>query len=214
MFVALVGLVLLMASTIWVLDRWRLRRGIRYRRNARSPVLTVEVPSNAPSDTCSSNRRKPDWVRAEVLRLKAALGAVGVRSVANTCNRLHGTRATVGRTFVAELIKAHRYELACMSRELRRRPPTHYWVNAVWAMDFTFQTDVEGETHVVLGLIDHGSRVLLRLRRLTDRGAWTVLGHLCLAIGKFGKPRAVRTDNEPVFRSRLLRVAMKPSASE
>ena len=209
MIVALVGLALLVAGVIGVLLRWRFRRCTRYRCRTRSPVARVDVPSSTEGDSCSPNRRKPDWVRAEVLRLKAVLGTVGVRSVANTFNRLHGARATVGRTFVAGLIKTHRYEIACLTRELRRRPPKHYRVNAVWAMDFTFQSDVEGKAHVVLGLIDHGSRVLLRLRRLTNRGAWTVLGHLCLAIGEFGKPRAVRSDNEPVFRSRVLRVAMR-----
>ena len=36
----------------------------------------------------------------------------------------------------------------------------------------------------------------------------TVLGHLCLAIGAFGKPKALRTDNEPVFHSRVLQVTL------
>ena len=175
MFVALLA-VLLMAGAMRLLRRQRWRRNVRYRRNARLPASVVEVPSNAVGETCSPHRRKPDWVRTEVLRLKATLGAVGVRAVANTFNRLHGTRATVGRTFVAELIKAHRYELACMTQALRRRPPKRYPVNAVWAMDFTFQTDAQGNTHAVLGLIDHGSRVLLQLRRLTNRGAWNYWG--------------------------------------
>lgn len=79
----------------------------------------------------------------------------------------------------------------------------------MWALDFTFQTDTHGNTHAAVGLIDHGSRLLLGLRRIGHRSAWTVLGHLCLAIGQYGKPRAVRLDNEAVFKSALLRRAVK-----
>lgn len=72
-------------------------------------------------------------------------------------------------------------------------------------MDLTFQTDDSGNVHPMLGLLDHGSRLLLRLSRVTNRGAWTLLGHLCLAIGRHGKPRAVRSDNEAVFKSFVFR---------
>jgi transposase InsO family protein len=40
------------------------------------------------------------------------------------------------------------------------------------------------------------------------QGSWTLLGHLFLAIGKYGKPRALRTDNEACFVSRTFRVAL------
>jgi putative transposase len=189
--------------------RGRHRKRFHGRPRAHVVALPVVAPLEVPVDEPSRGRRKPDWVRAEVLRLKALMGAVGVRKVAEMFNGLYGHRATVGRTFVTELLKAHRYQLACIARDLRSRPPKRYRVNSVWAMDFTFQADATGNVHSAIGLVDHGSRLLLRLKRLTNRSAWTVLGHLCLAIGKYGKPRAVRSDNEPVFRSKLLRFALK-----
>ena len=35
-----------------------------------------------------------------------------------------------------------------------------------------------------------------------------LLGHLFLAFGRYGQPRAIRTDNESVFTSRLFRLAL------
>ncbi len=168
-------------------------------------VLTFVVPVDEPS----RGRRKPEWVRAEVLRQKALQSDASLRDIANAFNRLYGENATVGKTFVGDLLQAHRYEVARMTREICSRPPKRYRINALWAMDFTFQADASGATHTVIGLVDHGSRLLLCLKRLGNRGAWTVLGHLCIAIGKYGKPRALRSDNEPVFRSKLLRLALK-----
>jgi hypothetical protein len=82
-------------------------------------------------------------------------------------------------------------------------------LRALWALDCTFHSDNQGHTHAMLGVIDHGSRLLLGLKRITQRNAWTMLGHLCLAIGQHGKPQAIRTDNEAVFKSRLLRIVLK-----
>lgn len=198
-------LALLLAAAVLFLS-WRQGRIVRHRRKAPSPEPATADPT--PTEAPTRGRRKPDWVRAEVLRLKAITDA-SVRNVANNFNRLYGERMTVGRTFVAELFRAHRYEIACLTRDIRSRPPTPCRVNAVWALDFTFQTDVHGKTHAALGLIDHGSRLLLGLKRVTHRNAWTVLGHLCLSIGRYGRPRAVRMDNEAVFKSKLLRRALK-----
>lgn len=204
-FAALVALLTASAAVILLLERPRLRRIVRHRRKASFPApAATAMPAKAPSP----GQRKPDWARAEVLRLKATTDA-SVRHVASTFNRLYGNRMTVGRTFVAELVKAHQYQIACLARDIRNAPPKRYRINAVWALDFTFYTDVNGKTHAMLGLIDHGSRLLLGLQRIGNRGAWTVLGHLCLAIGKHGRPRALRMDNEAVFRSRLLQRALK-----
>jgi hypothetical protein len=46
---------------------------------------------------------------------------------------------------------------------------------------------------MILGVLDHGRRLCLGLRRLANKSAWRLLGHLCLAIGRHGRPRAVRT---------------------
>lgn len=59
--------------------------------------------------------------------------------------------------------------------------------------------------HMILGLLDHGSRGLLTLAALPDKTSWTLLGHLFLAVGKYGRPRSLRTDNEACFTGRVFR---------
>ena len=60
-----------------------------------------------------------------------------------------------------------------------------------------------------LGIVDHGSRALLCLRTLTIRNSWTLLGYLCLAIGRYGKPRKLRTDNEIIFNSFVFKTFLR-----
>jgi putative transposase len=58
-------------------------------------------------------------------------------------------------------------------------------------------------------LIDHGSRAALCLQTLVVRNSWTILGYLCLSIGRYGKPRSIRTDNEAIFNSFVFRTFLK-----
>ncbi len=115
----------------------------------------------------------------------------------------------VGKTWVYEFVKPHRHEIECARRNLRRRKPTLVPVNQVWGLDMTGISDAANEQHCILGIIDHGSRVTVRLQALLNKRSWTLLAYLCLAIGEFGKPRTVRTDNERVFTSFVFRTALK-----
>jgi putative transposase len=145
-----------------------------------------------------------------VLRLKVLMGKhAGCCKVAQTFNRLHGSVVTVGKTFVSEVIKAHQYALVGLNRDMRAQKPVPVAVNAVWGMDMTFVTDEAGVTHACIGLLDHGSRVCTRLAVLLNKKSWTLLGHLCLAIGKYGKPKALRTDNEACMNSFVFRAFLK-----
>jgi transposase InsO family protein len=157
---------------------------------------------------------KPDWVRKEIVRLKALMPDAGCRSIALVFNRryaAHGhihQRMTVGKTFVADVIKRHQYEITVLRRSIKHHVPPSMANNTVWAIDMTGKTDTTGQTHMILGLIDHGSRALLTLAALPNKTSWMLLGHLCLAIAKYGKPRALRSDNEAAFTSRLMRAAL------
>lgn len=93
--------------------------------------------------------------------------------------------------------------MACKRRELRRRKPYSQDRNTVWALDLTGKQDIHGQQHDILGLIDHGTRRLLDLKSVPNKSAWTLLGHLFLAIGRYGKPQALRTDNERAFTGRV-----------
>lgn len=156
------------------------------------------------------SQAKPPWVAKEVIRLKALMPGASCRTLADIFNRRYaGSRKmTVGRTFVAYTVLRYRYEIEVLRRSLKHRVPPALPRNLVWGLDLTGKTDSQGKLHMVFGLLDHGSRGLLTLAALPDKGSWTLLGHLFLAIGKYGKPRAVRTDNEACFTSRVFRFVL------
>lgn len=157
------------------------------------------------------SRRKPEWVRREVVRLKALMRSAGTcRAIAALFNRrfAEARRITVGRTFVSEVIRTHRYEIEIERRKLKNRKPRFVPRNLVWAADLTGKADTGQRLHSVMGLIDHGTRGLIQLIALADKSSWTLLGQLFLAIGRFGKPGALRTDNERVFTSSVFRLAL------
>ncbi len=158
-----------------------------------------------------ATRRKPDWVIQEVLRLKALMWTKGCRKIADTFNNLHGAdpACTVGKTFVSECLKANQYALSCLRKEMRNRRPRPVPINAVWAMDLTFYTDASGKRQMALGILDHGSRLVTCLHTLVNKRSWTLLGYLCLAIGKYGKPSRIRTDNEIIFTSWVFTTFLK-----
>jgi putative transposase len=153
---------------------------------------------------------KPAWVRHEVLRL-AALSGAGCRSIANIFNRLHAVRRcmTVSKSYVGYTLRKHRYEIEVLRRQIKHRPPRPVAKNHTWAIDMTGKGDTVGAVHTMLGIEDHGSRALLSLQLLTQRNAWTLLGHVFLAIGQCGKPRVLRSDNDAVFKSRVFRLVMR-----
>ncbi|MCA0327754.1 MAG: integrase core domain-containing protein [Proteobacteria bacterium] len=197
-FVAILVFVSLLRLLVF---RWASRReSSHYSCRAVVPLAPADHPHH---------RKKADWILREVLRLKALMGRhAGCRKVATTFNRLRAP-ASVGKTFVAEAIKNHQYLLRSIAREIRNRKPLPAPINSTWAMDMTFVTDTEGATHACVGIIDHGSRVCTRLAVLLNKRSWTLLGHLCLAIGQNDKPKALRTDNEATMNSFVFRTFLK-----
>ena len=201
-FVCLLGLWWL------VLNWWRSLRcafggSRRFTRRA-----TTDVAEAAPTHAA---RRKPDWVIHEVLRLKALMWNKGCRKIADHFNDQHAalTGCTVGKTFVSNCLKANQYALSCLRKEMRKQLPRPVSINAVWAMDLTFYTDASGRQQMVLGILDHGSRLVTCLQTLVNKRSWTLLGYLCLAIGRHGKPSRIRTENEIIFTSWVFTTFLK-----
>lgn len=155
------------------------------------------------SDFAPKNTRKPDWIRNELIRLAALMSQQSRRAVGRTFNRLYAQKygVSVGSSFTCEFLKSHAVQVLRLRRELKARPPRIVPICHTWAMDLTFFTDEAKVTRASLGILDHGSRALLCLRTLAKRNSWTLLGYLCIAIGRYGKPRKLRTDNEAVFNS-------------
>jgi putative transposase len=174
----------------------------------RRKMVNAIVAEEAKPQHCSVySQRKPAWVTAEVLRLKALMSKAGCRAVAHTFNRLH-PNTSIGKTFVAETIKRNQYQLSCIKRDMRNQMPRTVSINAVWGLDLSFKTDQQDKLNTILGIIDHGSRLAISLTTVINKRSWTVLGHLCLAIGKYGKPQAIRTDNENIFNSFVFRTLL------
>src|SRR6266568_4904499 len=153
---------------------------------------------------------KPAWVRKEVIRLKALMPEAGCRAIADSFNRRFAAkrRMTVGKTFVAELLRQHRYEIDVVRRQIKNARPKPVPRNLVWALDLTGKATLDGRTRLVLGILEHASRAALWLEALETKSSWTLIVKLAEAIHRYGKPRAVRTDNEAVFASRTFRLAL------
>ncbi|MCB1584499.1 MAG: transposase family protein, partial [Xanthomonadales bacterium] len=75
-------------------------------------------------------------------------------------------------------------------------------------MDITVKFDLDKKQHHILGIVDHGSRANLCLKALTNKTSISLLRCLLDTIEKYGKPEAVRTDNEAVFVSKLFRFSL------
>lgn len=154
---------------------------------------------------------KPAWVRREVIRLKALMREDGTcRAIADVFNRRFAAarHMTVGKTFVAETIRAHCHEILALRRQIRNARPRRVPRNLVWAADLTGKTTLDARTHAVLGILEHASRAVLRLEALQSKSSWALIARLGDAIRSYGKPHALRTDNERVFTSRAFRLAL------
>ena len=195
---------------LWWLVRcwWRSWREAATQSHRFALRIATEPVETQPTHTA---RRKPEWVIQEVLRLKVLMWSKGCRKIADNFNDQHSasTGCTVGKTFVSNCLKANQYALACLRKEMRNRLPRPVPINAIWAMDLTFYTDASGKQQMALGIIDHGSRLVTCLQTLVNKRSWTLLGYLCLAIGKHGKPSRIRTDNEIIFTSWVFTTFLK-----
>ena len=185
---------------VWI-NEWFARR-FQIRRHGRRRGL-AQITSRAQA--------KPVWVVREIVRLKALMPDAGCRSITHIFNRRFAIsrRMTVGKSFVADTLRKHQHEIKIVRRKIKHRVPRPAPRNFLaWGLDLTGKTDEAGDLHMIFGLLDHGSRALLSLVALPNKCSWTLLGYLFLAIGKYGKPRALRTDNEACFTSRLFRTAL------
>jgi putative transposase len=174
-------------------------------RHFRRRPRFLRRPLPPPPDVHPFGHKKPEWVCNEVIRLRALMPADGCRMIAAAFNSLHAKKGErVSKTYVADTLKRHAAAVLVLRRKLRNRPLRQGVRKLTWAMDLTYL----GRDRPVLGLIDHGTRALLSLRVLRDRSTLGILRVLLDAIEKFGRPVRLRTDNEGIFRSYLMRVAL------
>lgn len=77
-----------------------------------------------PAPIRQRGRRKAAWVVREIIRLKA-LTDLSCYKLADTFNRMHATatHVTGGKTWVADTVRHHRYEIADLRKQYKRSIP-------------------------------------------------------------------------------------------
>lgn len=156
------------------------------------------------------SRTKPAWVQHEVLRLKTLMPHSGCRKIADCFNRRFKlTRhMTVGKSYVANTICKHHYEISILRRQVKNTKPKTVPHNLIWALDLTGKTTLDGRTSLILAILEHASRAALTLEALHSKSSWAIVGKLIASIKRYGKPKILRTDNEPIFTSRVFCFAL------
>lgn len=196
-------LILLILLLLLASKRCFTRRRSGYRRKS-----NIALPT-APNTVYARSRPKPPWVRDELIRLKAWSPGAGCRVIADSFNRQFSDRGiTVGKTFVAAVLRRSNHEVMSLRRELKHRTPRPGPRNRTWALDLTGKTDLTGRQHLLLGLIDHGTRACLKLEPLSNKRSLTILRTLMAAFRAHGLPRRLRVDNEACMNSRVIRTAL------
>ncbi len=100
--------------------------------------------------TGGRNLPKPPWVHEEVLRLKALMPHNGCRKISIVFNHLHQHRRkmTVGRTFVANVLRQRQHELIAIRRELKHRKPRAMPPNLPGPMNLPARFEIASTTKV------------------------------------------------------------------
>ena len=199
---------------VWRRFRWR--RSVRYRRRCAPEANEPEPPSHP--------RRKPTWVTEEVVRIASRTPAslCSCRTISHRFNaRHHSHGVSIGKDFAHGILTKQAARIGRQRSAWRKRAPVELAANEVWGLDLTFIASPDDPKRVrpVLAIIDHGSRRLLQLRVLNNKSACTIARGVIAAVECFGTPRALRTDNESMFRSGvylwLLRwLGIRPQRSE
>ena len=201
-------LIIICFTTILLLFTYKLRF-------PKSPPRLYRYKKIIQSRVTHKNNRKPDWVRNKVIELKALMPTAGCRKIADTFNRLCiNQNMQVSKSYVANVIRDNSYLIAITRKKIKSRVAPISKANLIWGIDLTFKNvrepfDNTRKLAPIFGIIDHGTRKIIRLKTITNKTSWTLLGHLCLAIGEYGKPKRVRTDNEACFNSRCFNTFLK-----
>lgn len=152
----------------------------------------------------TSHNKKPIWVKDQVIYLKVHLPNNGCRKIALTFNKKYAHKnVTVSKSYVYNIIKANNYEIIKQRKELKNRVPRVIPNNLIWSMDLSTIKEQQ-----IFGLIDNGSRVLLTLKHLQTKSTINIIRVILNAIEKYGKPKIIKSDNEHVFTSKLIKTTL------
>lgn len=205
---------MLEVALAWVLLTLALAAGLLiayHRHREKIPRGNRRAATQPPVNARCFSPPKPAWVRREVTRLKAMMPDAGCRRIALTFNHLHEQkrRMTVGKTFVAGVLRDAGEEVMRLRRRIRRRQPRRFARNVMWGLDWTHVPGAHGQPTPVLGVVDCGSRACLELTTVESKATVTLLRRLLELFERFGTPKVIRTDNEAACRSLLFRAVLR-----
>lgn len=202
---------MLMLLVIVELLRSHFRRIARWMTVSSRPYYRSKAVSPTSKHNHRHSPQKPEWLKREIIRLKALMPQAGCRSIADICNRRFAAsrKITVGKTYVHQILQQHDYEIQILRRNLKHAKPKHVPHNLIWGIDLTGKTDTKGSLHFLFGIIDHGSRALLHLQVLREKTSRTLIARISEVIRTHGKPKIIRTDSEPIFTSKQFRLGLK-----
>lgn len=168
---------------------------------------TTPVPIYA-GNACHP-RAKPTEVREGLFRIALEAPDASCRAITERFNRDHReTGLSVGKTYVSEFLRDFRQWRASPARH-SHTIATASAINLVWAIDLTEHRIEPKSRQALLGILDHGSRRMLSLDALRERTSIAILRLLLDAIEQYGKPKAIRTDNEAMFTSWVFAFALQ-----
>ncbi|QDQ27306.1 transposase family protein [Chitinimonas arctica] len=173
-------------------------------------ILIPETSQHLPSGRYrpapprrTGGKPKPPWVKEAALELFAC-GSHSIRSIRDNLNRLYARQGiSVGISTVYGWVKRYSHQALSAKRYTRNRLPKPIPANRCWGLDMTGKGD-----QVILGIIDHGTRLNVALTRLERANTKQIVEQLDGAIAQFGSPDKIITDNASVFRSKAFRQAM------
>lgn len=155
-----------------------------------------------PYKTFISTNKKPLWIKNEIIKIKAINPSLSNRTIANIFNFKFNS-FYVGKTYVSYTLKNHQYQILELRKKFKNKIPFFIKFNKTWAMDLTFINQKP-----ILGVIEHHSRKLLTLKTLNQKSSIKILKILIEILEHYPKPKFIRTANEIIFNSKLLKFSL------
>ena len=140
----------------------------------------------------------------------------------------------ISKSYAARVIARHAHDIRALRRAWKQRVPSIGAPNRTWAMDlsyasvpYDFTTMELGHTapafgqvenvgvdsgflrqHLLLGIVDHGTRACIALAELADKSSASIWRELVECFKRYGVPKRLRVDNEACFHGLALRVPL------
>ncbi|MCF6245657.1 MAG: integrase core domain-containing protein [Sulfurovum sp.] len=128
----------------------------------------------------------------------------GCRKIATNFNTHYAhTEVTVSKSYVYRLLKENAYEIVQQRKEQKNKEPYPMAKNHRWDMDLT-----SIDKQQILGIVDSGTRALISLKHIKTKRTINILRVVLDTIELYGKPNTIKTDNERVFTSKLMKFSL------